>query len=77
MRIYLFENADQVSNSDHVLHTGGSLMVIAQTDEEVLHLLSEFPHVQLSAEDWQMVRHFPTHNYIEPEVFIFPDAGCC
>jgi hypothetical protein len=77
MKIYLFQDADQVSNPDYCYHAGGSVMVVAETDGEVENLLKRFPNVQLSAEDWQKVRHFPTHNYIEPEVFIFPDAGCC
>jgi len=74
MKIYLFEEPQQVTGN---WHSGGSVVVIAETDGEVENLLKRFPNVQLSAEDWQKVRHFPTHNYVEPEVFIFPDAGCC
>lgn len=74
MKIYLFEGIDQVTNN---YHPEGSVMVLAETDQHVLDQLKAFPAVQLSAEDWQSVRHFTTHNYEKPEVFIFPDSGCC
>lgn len=73
MRIYLFEDVTCTDN----WHSGGSVMVLAETDQHVLDQLENFPAVQLTAEDWQRVRHFTTHNYELPEVFIFPDAGCC
>ena len=73
MRIYLFEDAEKVSNQHH---SGGSVMVIAPSRGDVEALL-EPTAVELDQWDWENVLTFPTHNYIPPQVFIFPDAGCC
>ena len=73
MKIWLFEYA-HVTDS---YHSGGALMVIAETRGQVEHLLTAYPGVKLDEEDWENVRTFPTHSYIPTEVFIFPDSGCC
>lgn len=73
MKIWLFEGAHVTDN----YHSGGSLMVIAETEGQIKQLLREYPGVQLDEEDWKHVRTFPTHSYVPKEVFIFPDSGCC
>lgn len=73
MKIWLFEGA-HVTDS---YHSGGSVMIIAETEGRVKQLLLEHPGVQLEEEDWKYVRTFPTHSYVPEEVFIFPDSGCC
>jgi hypothetical protein len=73
MKIWLFQD---VHVSDHHYHSSGSVLVIAETAGYVKSLLAT-TQVRLDDEDWENVRTFPTHAYVPPEVFIFPDAGCC
>ena len=73
MQIYLFEYATVTNN----YHNGGALMVVAKSEEHVKELLVDFPAVKLDEDDWKNVRVFDTSPYELPEVFIFPDSGCC
>jgi hypothetical protein len=73
MKIWLFIEPDKVTDS---WHSGGSVMVIAETEGQVKNLLAH-TEVELSEDDWENVRTFPTHSYVPAEVFIFPDSGCC
>lgn len=73
MKIYLFEYATVTDN----YHSGGALMVIAKSEEHVREQLEGYPAVKLDAEDWTGVRVFDTSPLELPEVFIFPDSGCC
>lgn len=73
MKIYLFEYA---TGSDSY-HSGGALMVIAKSEAHVREQLENFPAVKLDDDDWKGVRVFDTSPIELPEVFIFPDSGCC
>lgn len=73
MKIFLFEGAT-VTDS---YHSGGSLMVIATSEEHVKEQLTAYPGVKLDERDWKYVRVFSTSPLELPEVFIFPDSGCC
>jgi hypothetical protein len=73
MKIWLFEDPERVTDS---WHSGGSVMIIAETRGQVEQLLHG-TRVELSEQDWEGVRIFPTHSYVPAEVFIFPDSGCC
>lgn len=77
MQLFLFENATQVSNPDHAYHSGGSVMVLAKGISEVTEMLAESSDVILDDDDWSLVRVFDVSDMELPEVFIFPDAGCC
>lgn len=73
MQIYLFEYTTVTDN----YHSGGALVVVAKSEEHVKELLVDFPAVELDEDDWKNVRVFDTNPYELPEVFIFPDSGCC
>jgi hypothetical protein len=71
MKIYLFENAT-VSNN---YHSGGSIMFLAESKEQVLEMLPS--GAVLDADDWDNVRVIEHLSLELPEVFVFEDAGCC
>lgn len=73
MKIWLFIEPQRVTNS---YHSGGSVMVIAETRGQVENLLRH-TEVELSEDDWENVNTYPTHAYVPAQVFIFPDSGCC
>lgn len=77
MKIFLFEEPEQVTDS---YHSGGSVMVVASSKTSAKQLLEDYPGIILSADDWTGVREFelaPVGSGYTPEVFIFPDSGCC
>jgi hypothetical protein len=74
MKIWLFQDV-RVSKDSY--HPFGGLVVVAETEGHVKQLITRYNGVTLDDEDWENVRTFPTHSYVPPEVFIFPEAGCC
>lgn len=75
MQLFLFQNVQRVSEYNY--HDGGSVMVLAKGISEVTEMLKDHPGVILDDDDWNQVRVFDVNPDLDPEVFIFPDAGCC
>lgn len=71
MKIWIFEYA-KVTDS---YHSGGGLVFLAKNREQVLALLP--PGAELTEEDWDRVRVIDDLSHEFPEVFVFPDSGCC
>lgn len=76
MNLYIFENAEKVS--DHY-HSGGGLVVIAKDIKRVKELvLQTNGEAVLSDEDIANANMYELKNDNENEtIYFFPDAGCC
>lgn len=74
MKIFIFENVMELTER---YHSGGGLVVIAKDKFEVNELIKDDPYIKLTKEDWSTVKIYSLEEPVEPEVFIFPDAGCC
>lgn len=75
MKIFIFENVMELTSR---YHSEGGLVVIAKDKFEVNELIKDEPYIKLTEEDWATVKIYSLEEPdVEPEVFIFPDAGCC
>ena len=74
MKIYVFEYVDKLTE---FYHCGGGLVVAAKSKEEVNKLISEYPNIKLSEDDWNSVQIYDLASTVESKVYVFPDAGCC
>jgi len=84
MKTFLFQDAESVSLN---YHNSGSVLVLASDEAGVRALVDEYnqpdrstPAVVLSEDDWSRVRVFEldsSHRADAPQLFIFPDSGCC
>lgn len=73
MNIYIFEGIQNLTNN---YHSGGGLVVIADSIESALGL-AQSEDVQFTGEEIESVQIYSLKGKAEPKVFIFPDAGCC
>ena len=75
MNMYIFENADKVSDN---YHEGGGLAIVAADIEHVKQLVEATNGtVRLSDDDIKQVTVYPLKGKHEAKIFAFPDAGCC
>jgi len=81
MKMYLWERLDQVSEN---YHCEGGLVVIAKDKKEVKKLIKAKneaeewgPDIEIKDEEWKDVKIFEMNENNNPEIFYFPDAGCC
>jgi uncharacterized membrane protein YvbJ len=75
MNMFIFENADKVSDK---YHEGGGLAVVAADIEHVKQLVEATNgSVRLSDDDIKQVIVYPLKGKHEAKIFAFPDAGCC
>lgn len=77
MNIYLFQSISDLTDN---YHDGGSAMVIAESVEKAINSLPVAAQTEAS-NDWVAGRvrswPLPLGTVVKPEMFIFPDAGCC
>lgn len=71
MKIWIFEYAKV---SDHY-HDSGGMVFLARDKAQVLSMLPT--GAELDEDDWERVRIIEHPSLEMPEVFVFPDAGCC
>jgi hypothetical protein len=71
MNVYIWRDATTVSTS---YHEGGGLVVIAASEEAARALANAEHGVVLDAAEMPDAV-FPCNA--EPQVFVFPNAGCC
>jgi hypothetical protein len=74
MKMFVFEDLDKVSGN---YHENGGLMVIARNREHVENLIEGDECIEITEEEWGKVRVFELSGEANPEIFVFPDAGCC
>jgi uncharacterized membrane protein YvbJ len=75
MNMFIFENADKVSDN---YHEGGGLVIVAADIEQVKQLVEATNgSVRLSDDDINKVIVYPLKGSHEAKIFVFPDAGCC
>lgn len=74
MNVYIFEDVEHLTSA---WHEGGGLVVVAHDREGVDRLIVKNKSIQLTKEDWDQVKSFQLLEEAEPQIFIFPDAGCC
>ena len=73
MKIFTWE---RVSNATDNYHSGGGVMVVAENIEHAMALAEEQGVVFFSEYDSPCIEYDLLGDY-EPNVIIFPDAGCC
>lgn len=77
VKLFLWQYVGQVSDS---YHCGGGLAVIALDERVARELIAAEKHVEVTEEEWAEVRVLALDHIVEayePEVIVFPDAGCC
>lgn len=74
MKIFIFEDVNQVSNR---YHSEGGLVIVARDTYHVEELIKDYDCIVIEKEDWEKVVVYDLAGYVESKVFIFPDAGCC
>lgn len=84
MKIFIFENVQELT---HNYHSGGGLVVIAESEEHAKKVIQDHnennqswlvENAQVSDKDWlSVITHELKDGSAEPRVFVFPDAGCC
>lgn len=75
MKIFIWKDVEKVSES---YHSGGGLVVIAESIDRAKHLSRETGYIQdpLPTPDMIMALH-PMHRNDPEQLIVFPDAGCC
>jgi hypothetical protein len=75
MIVYIFEHVSQLTEHWHCY---GGLVVIAENDAHARELIAiDAPKARLTEEEWSQVVRLELAADTEPQVFVFPDAGCC
>jgi hypothetical protein len=74
MKIFVFENVDQLTYS---YHSGGGMVIVAKDLEQAKSLIADDKDCVPTQQEWDSVIVYETIYDTEPRVFIFPDAGCC
>jgi len=74
MKIFIFENLNQVSER---YHPEGGLAVIAKDKDQVYQLIASDKCIEVTDDEWQKVWIYDLAGDVEPRIFVFPDAGCC
>ena len=74
MKIFIFEG---VGNLTYRYHSGGGLVVIAKDTDHVKELTKDYGGLELSSEEWEDCLIYDIQDTAQPQVFVFPDAGCC
>lgn len=82
MKIFIFESVGQLTPN---YHSGGALIIIAETLEKSLLMAKEYRtkysfethDINLTEEEINNVKTFELKKDTEEKIFIFPDSGCC
>lgn len=74
MKIYIFEQIDQVSGN---YHSGGGLVIIAKDIEHAKEIILVDKEIQPTDEEWAKVESYDLAENVEPKFWTMPDAGCC
>jgi hypothetical protein len=74
MNIYIFQRISELTDN---YHSGGGLVVIAESLSRVLELAGR-GGIGISSEELEsVIVHKLSKKDTSEGVFIFPDAGCC
>lgn len=73
MKIFIWERVDNATDN---YHSGGGVMVIAENIEHAMKLAEE-EGVTFSSKYDSPYIEYELQGDNEPNVIIFPDAGCC
>lgn len=72
LNVYIWNDLEQVSCN---YHSEGGLVVIAETLDECLEVVSEDKYIKIDKEPDAVI---PTSSRVrEKKYFVFPNAGCC
>lgn len=74
MNIFIFENVSQLTNN---YHSEGGLVIVAENIEQAVKMVFEDKYIELTKEELENVKVFKLAYNHEPQMFVFPDAGCC
>lgn len=73
MKIFIWERVDRATNN---FHSAGGVMVVAENIEHAMKL-AEGQGVTFSSKYDSPYIEYELQGDNEPNVIIFPDAGCC
>lgn len=75
MKIYILEDVDQVSDR---YHSDGGVVIIAHDLDHAKELVDKTDHLDIKDAEWEKaIAYELSGENIQPEIFIFPNAGCC
>ncbi len=73
MKIFIFGRVEKATNN---FHEEWWVVVIAEDKEKAMSLLDS-TEATITETEWEDVVIYELKNAQEPNIFIFPDAGCC
>ena len=72
MRVFVWDYVDDLTDS---YHSGGGLVVVAESVEAAQSLAREVERASLTLPEPDAV--YELSASAEPKVWVFPDSGCC
>ncbi len=74
MNAYIFENVEQLTSN---YHSGGGLIIFARDIDHATELTRSDSSISISDVEWSEAKVFKMADDVQPQIFKFPDAGCC
>lgn len=75
MKIFILTNVEDLTSN---YHPEGGLVIIAETIEAAKELMKGDSEALISEQEWlDVIIHELIGQDIEPNYYIFPNAGCC
>jgi len=74
MYVYIFEYIEELTDN---WHSDGGLVVIAKSRKQAKELIASKPSMVVTDEEWDSCIVHKLVGNPKPQIFVFPDAGCC
>ena len=74
MKIFIFHSVDELTKN---YHSGGGLVVIAESIKDVLEVVKDDKDIKISKEELSKVIIYELKGHYVKKYYIFQDAGCC
>jgi len=75
MILFIF---DKVLDLTHRFHSSGGLVVIAENEETAKQMIENHKDINcVSEDDWFYVKKLKLSDEEAPNIWVFPNAGCC
>lgn len=74
MNAYIFINVEKLTSN---YHSGGGLVIFARDVDHATELTRSDSNIEISDDEWSEVKVFKMADDVPPQLFKFPDAGCC
>jgi hypothetical protein len=72
--IWIFKYVSKLTDT---YHSGGGLVVIAQSEGHARDLIALDENIVLTSQDWEEALNYCINQNTPEQMIIFPDQGCC